>query len=229
MIRAETFLKDWDDAASSPVLVECDDGNPYVIKCRTYTRGVIADQLIARLGRVVVAPVAVATLVEVPKELVVNEPRMAHIRPGIAHGTLWIPDCSEREGYLHTDVRENRERYARLAVLFGWTEADDRQFIFGNDPPHLVYSVDHHQFFPDGVNWTVASLDGAGRAEFDSEVIVECSLGTEELSSAAIPLGRATDDVVRESVAALPESWDLAAEEVEALMAFLVRRRNDLT
>ena len=97
-----------------------------------------------------------------PQELIDAQPEMRHMPAGISHGSQLVPNCSEREAYRYVDIAENRERFAKLAVLYGWMSAGDHQFIYRHDPPNLVHSVDHGHFFPGGPNWQVVQLTSVG-------------------------------------------------------------------
>src|SRR4051794_7290268 len=140
--RAETYLTKW-ESFSMPVLVECDDRQEYVIKGRQIGRAVVNEHVVARLGHALGAPVGEPAFVDVPAELIALESELRHIPPGIAHGSPFLRDCSDRLWIEHTGAPENRERFARLAVLYGWMHAGDRQLIYANAAPHLVHSVDH--------------------------------------------------------------------------------------
>ncbi len=117
-------------------------------------RMIVTDHIVGRLGHAVSAAVGAPTLVDVPADLIAAEAQMAHMTAGVAHGSRWIPDCSQG-GIEHVVVPENRDRFARLALLYGWVVAADRQFIYQNQDPRLVHSVDHGHFF--------ARLDGLDR------------------------------------------------------------------
>jgi hypothetical protein len=145
-IRAETFVKKF-ATASQPVVLACDDGADYVVKGAQAGRMIVIDQIVARVGDAVGAPVGEPALVDVPATLIAAEPEMAHMAAGIAHGSRWIPNCTDQTGFAHTLVAENRDRFARIAWLYGWVVASDHQFIYSNDAPQIVYTVDHGHFF----------------------------------------------------------------------------------
>jgi hypothetical protein len=61
--------------------------------------------------------------------------------PGLHHGSVWALGYSDRQGIEYVDV--NRERFGCLDVLYTWVWAGDQQWIYKNEPPHEVMSVDH--------------------------------------------------------------------------------------
>lgn len=170
-VKAHTYIRKW-KTASKPVLLRCDDDKEYVVKGQQAGRMIYNDQVIGKLGKRMEAPVPKVVLVDLPEELINAEPEMSHMTPGVSHGSLFITNSTERENdIMHTDITENVARFARLAALFGWVHANDRQFIYENSRPHLVYSVDHGHFLPKGPAWTVASLNSASSPELDQKIV----------------------------------------------------------
>lgn len=163
-VMAETFIRKW-DTASRPVRLRCADGNNYVVKGQQVGRMAFNDQVSARLGRAIGAPVPdEVALVQVPAELIAANPgEMAHITPGIGHGTKMIENTSERLAIERNNEPYNRPRFALLCIFFGWLGGSDTQYIYSTEDPYLVYSVDHGHFFHGGPNWNVTSL-AAGTA-----------------------------------------------------------------
>jgi hypothetical protein len=86
-VTAQTFLKRW-ETASKPVFLTCSDKRDYVVKGSQAGRMVVNDQVIARIGSAVGAPVGEPMLVDVPQTLIDIEPQMNHMAAGLAHGTL---------------------------------------------------------------------------------------------------------------------------------------------
>jgi hypothetical protein len=228
---AETFLHSW-PSYSAPAAVRCTDGRDYVIKASRDDKAVVNEQIVARVGRCIGAPVARPRFVELTQELIDLEPKLRNRRPGIAHATELIEDCSDRSGVEYTNVPENRARFALLAVLYGWTHAGDHQLIYRNVPPRLVYSVDHGHFFPGGPHWVSSFLaDGSPQvvpaAPF-GPLVSECALRGEEIARAVIALVRVTADDIVEAVAAPPADWAVTLAERVAMAEYLLRRRDAL-
>lgn len=119
-------------------------------------------------------------------------------------------------------------RLALLAVLYGWTQADDHQYLYRNVRPNLVYSVDHGDFFPGQGGWSRVTLEAAGAAEPDAAICVPCGLTTEELRPAAERLIAIGPEEIATAVALPPDEWDISLEDRIALAQFLTRRKNDL-
>jgi hypothetical protein len=66
---AHTFVRKW-ETSSSPALFVCDDGHEYVVKGVHAGRMIVNDNLVARIGKRIGAPVPEVAIVHVPSELV---------------------------------------------------------------------------------------------------------------------------------------------------------------
>ena len=174
------------------------------------------------------APVPEVGYVDVPQALLAIEPRLAHMTVGISHGSLWIPDCSEREGLQHLSNPENRARFARLAVLYGLVIASDHQFIYQKAPPNLVFSVDHGNFFPNGGDWQVVQLQNLPPAAPDNDIAVGCQLIQSEIDDARSALRLITEGQIAEAVSGPMDHWGVSIDEKIAVATFLEMRRQEL-
>ncbi len=216
-------------SCSRPVLMSCSDGNDYVVKWFNPPRMLFNDQVVGILGRLIGAPVPEVRLVSVPGSLATDS-ALRHIQGGICHGSQFLRQVSEsREYFTFTTVRENRSRFALLAVLYGWAfVGHDHQFLYGTQPPRLVYSHDHGHFFPRGPGWSTASLQKAPTAALDSLIIEKCDLNEDELQPAIQSLHKATNEAIAGAVAAPPEDWGVSLDERVALAEYLASRRDVL-
>jgi hypothetical protein len=228
VLAGATFLKKW-ATASQPVLLTCvaADGShhDYVVKGRQAGRMVFNDQVVARLGQQLGAPVGEPALVDVPQALIDVEPEMAHMLAGVSHGTRFLVGYSERLAYDRASEGVNRSRFAALALLFGWIHASDHQFIYENAAPHTVVSVDHGHFLPNGPDWTVASLAGAPVSAPDAGVVAGAALTDEELDEARAALRPLTNEQIAEALVVPPDEWGVSEDERQALARYLADRR----
>lgn len=201
------------------MLLECEDGESYVVKGRQAGRMIFNDQVLGTLGNLMGAPVPRAVLIDVPADLIAAESEMAHVSPGVSHGSSWIPAASDREGVAHTDRPENKQRFAYLAAFYGLAQAGDNQFIYENSEPRMVHSVDHGHFLPGGPDWTVASLGIAAPADLDAGTAAAVSWTDGQLQPVRESLARLTDDVIANAVARPPDDWGVTDAERAALAA----------
>lgn len=225
--KAETFHRRW-PSYSRPVLVTCDDGKKYVLKGAHCGKAIVNEQIVARLGFLLGAPVCPTLLIEIPEELCNIEPQMNDISPGLAHAINFIDDCSERAGIDHTGVAENRERFAHLEILYTWMHAGDHQLIYRTTPPHLVYSVDHGHFFPGGPDWSVQTLASAAAILQYDQVFTVAAITRAERSNVLAKLTAITDTQIDEIVAGPPASWGIDLIERAALSAMIKSRKSQI-
>lgn len=197
-------------------------------KGRQAGRMIVNEHVVARLGREIQAPTPEVVFVDVPQPLIDAEPEMAHMAAGRAHGARFLPSCTERENLLHAEVPENRPRFAALAVLYGWVQAGDHQFIYENSSPHRVHSVDHGHFFPNGPDWTEQSLSAAPDPQPDPTLVGPCSLTDSELEEALHRLQQVPDASIEEIVHGPPDDWQLQPSERQSLLQYLRSRREHL-
>jgi hypothetical protein len=228
-IIATTIRKGWQSSAK-PVLVRGIDGNEYVVKGKQAGRQIINDRVVAKLGQAMHAPVGEPYLIEISQELIEINPDFSYLATGIAHGTKFIPDCSDdRELFLHFDKSKNLERFACLAILYGWMYASDHQFIYKKQSPRLVYSVDHGNFFVGSPEWTIERL---GRkvdpAKPDHLIVSSYRLNDEDLSSALNALREISEQIIVQTVRNIPQEWGITIDERLALVEYLIQRQCDL-
>ncbi|MDX2052567.1 MAG: HipA family kinase [Polyangiaceae bacterium] len=230
ILEAVTFhFGPW-GSASAPVCLKCSDGVFRVLKGQQAGgRMLFNDQVIARLAQRIGAPVPKPALVSLPDVLVKAEARLTHMTAGVCHGLEFLDRHSDRLGVAHTDLTENRSRFASLAVLYGWAHASDHQQIYPNEPPPYVWSVDHGHFVgPSEPNWTIAILEARGPAHVDSVLESGAALTKQELTRAVARLGDVSAANLAEDIAAAPAVWGVSAEEKIAFATYMWRRRDDL-
>ena len=204
-VLAETYLKKW-GSASKPVALSCADGNIYVVKGQQAGRMVFNDQVAARFGSLIGAPVPPVALVLVPDDLIKASAQMGHVQAGLSHGSREIGNTTDKStNFDHLDDGDNKARFLALAIFYGWMHVGDRQFIFEKSDPHLVHSVDHGHFFHGGPNWTTQSLAQAPSAVADQGVVNECNFTSEQLAKACRPLCKVTAKQIAEVLAVPPD------------------------
>ena len=226
-VAARTPLRPF-AGVSDAVAMDCDDGRRYVVKGRQVGRALVADQVVGRLGDAIRAPVAEVGIVDVPAQLVAESPYLEPFEPGVGHGSLFIPGCHDSRDVAFAYEQENEERFALLAVLYGWALADDRQFLYQKTPPRLVHSVDHGNFFAGGPEWTIDTLATAPVAEPDTWIAIQAGTRGDALRAAIAQLRSVADAGIAEAVAAPPGAWGVSMDERVALAEYLAHRRDEL-
>lgn len=214
---------------SSSVLLTCDDGRDYAVKGlqpakMNMGRALVAEQVVGSLGRHLGAPVAEVGLVSISDELREAQQDLQHMEAGIAHGCAWLPKCSERAWVSPETVQANRERLAKLAILYGLAGAHDHQLIFENEAPNLAHSVDHGHFLPPfAARWDEASLRARGEFPPDDRLVRDCALTQAELRRAAVALVELDPTAIARTVRRPPDDWGVTIDERIALCDYFER------
>ncbi|MCU0532923.1 MAG: hypothetical protein MUD14_03380 [Hydrococcus sp. Prado102] len=226
-----TFRRSWNTSAR-PISARCIDKRDYIVKGQQAGRQIVNEQIVARLGIALNAPVGEPKIVEISPDLLELDPLFNYLTPGSAHATLFIPNCFDNRDLskVYTDQPENRLRFALLCVLYGWVQAKDHQFIFQKNRPNLVYSVDHGHFFPGGPNWTENDLEQASAATLDERLRSAChfTTDTEEIQTALSQLSNITETQIIQAVAASPAEWDFTIKERVTMIEYLIIRQGEL-
>jgi len=189
------------------------------------------DQVVGRLGAAMGAPVGHVVLVDMPASLLSNEPRLAHLRAELAHGCEFLESVHDGWPGTFENPEENRSRFAALALLYGWFEASDHQFLYEDAAPFRVYSVDHGHFLPGGPAWTRKSLRTALAPIPDAQIVGGMRMGKAllaEMSKVCSGLRGINDAEIVRAVAAPPSSWGVTVPERVALGRYLSARRTQL-
>ncbi|MGL6344710.1 MAG: HipA family kinase [Waterburya sp.] len=226
IIEAKTYLKAW-RTKSYPVLLKCADGKKYVVKGKQAGRQIINDQIVARLGLEINAPVGNPKIINISQELIDIEPNLEGFDAGTAHGTEFIPDCIDQWTLIATSEPENRIRLVTLALLFGWTHANDHQFIFHKIPPRLIYSVDHGHFFPNPPEWRIKDLEKDLPATLDS-YFEDCHFTENEFKKVYDILNNVTKTTIVQVVASPRKDWGISFEERLGMINYLTKRQQEL-
>lgn len=220
-------------SASRPFIARGADKCEYVVKARQADRNIerqmVNDQVVARIGVMMNAPVAKPSLVEISTELIELSPLHSYIFGGTAHATEFIKDCSEdRELFLHTKEPANRDRFALLCVLYGWVYARDHQFIYSKSKPNLVYSADHGHFFIGGPDWNIERLTRTTDVQLDRLLLETCKLTYQELEPALNACLAVTEEQILTAVAAPPTDWGMTIDDRLALVEYLMSRQKQI-
>jgi hypothetical protein len=194
-------------------------------------RGIASEQIVARLGRLIGACVAEVAVVDVSAELVevIRASPDSHLDfvplPGLHHGSMWALGFSDRQHLAFID--ENRQAFAALHVLAAWAFCNgDHQWIYRNEPPHDVLSVDHTTFFPAGPAWTPQSLAQGEAAVTRDSQFDSIGLAPDEYDAVLERVAAVSAENLAEVVSAPPDDWGLSPTDRKAVASYLWTRRD---
>jgi hypothetical protein len=228
-VQATAPLKQSTQGSSGSFLVLASDQRRYWCKSLNNfqdPRVPVNEQIVAKLGQLIGAPVCTPQLVEITDPLVGWE-----IRPntgrllerGWAHGSLAVEPSVETHALERRTEDENARRHAGIFALYDWVGGSDPQWLMmGADAAY--FSHDHGHYFPGGPAWTIASLTANSGAAYQIGGATT-GLDNGELNRIADRL----EDVSREDLEAcasnLPADWPVGTDELEALVEFVYGRR----
>ncbi len=235
VLTPHTYLNDRKERSrASPFKVATDEGDYYVkgrLSNLSHGKELSIDQIAGYLGYQMSAPVAPVALMELPEEFFENEQDLEDVCPGVAHATEAIPGCTNKhKNVAHLNAGDNRNRFSKLAVFFGWIFPHDAQVIYKKQEPQLVFSVDHGLFLPPpGTGWSKQSLQQHTDSPTPWENFVNgAQLSQSDESQAARALQRISDSMIAEAVSRPHESWNITEDERVAVARFLANRRDEL-
>jgi hypothetical protein len=212
---------------SGSFLVLANDGNRYWCKVLNNPQGQrvpINEQIVARIGMLIAAPVCTPELVYIPPTLAGWEYRPgAMLVEGWAHGSLALEPVVETRTLQDRSSDNNARRHAGIYALYDWVGGSDPQWLVrGTDSEY--FSHDHGHYFPNGPNWDIASLAAA--------VGHPCPLGVPpagldapELARLAAAIEATTLEEIEACVAKVPAAWPVTDVELGAVVSFVLDRR----
>lgn len=226
------------ESFTRPVLALAADGSEWLLKgpwredwaadAPKVRRSLVAEQVVARLGRLLDAPVPEAALVVLTEQLRSQQAALAHLELGWLHASRWLRGASP---VLRSPSERAvpRDDAAALAVLLGWCEAHDAQFVVTNSPSRL-WGIDFGAYLADGFRWSVASLEAHAFDEVRPHATLHTDLRLGDADFAAVRRRLlAIDDVaIARVVAQVPAAWCTASLERATLAMFLAERRRQL-
>lgn len=215
-----------------PALVIGEDSRRYVVKGlqsgRSLGKRLFADQVVGRLGMAMDAPVAEVALLWLSEEIAESSFATMHLTPGILHGSVFQEDFEPGWDVEHLDVPENVQRFAQLALLYGWAFADDHQYLYRRTRPHLILSVDHDYFIFGAPDWNAETMAAAPSAIPDPAIAQHAFLSVDAIRAAATSLEQVGPATIAEAVSIPPDSWGVGLEGRVALASYLALRRRQL-
>jgi len=225
-------------SASKPQKFTCDDNELYAVKFLQNQHGngraIFNEQVVALTGRLIGAPVPVVELVEVSPALADALRQDAAAlglgfdpQPGVHHGSQWVgSNVSDRVDLQMQYLDENRNRLGALEVLYCWLPCtSDHQWIYNNDPPHEVFSVDHTPFLPGGPDWTAEGLAAAVTNVALDPQLLRLALVPPDRELAVAKRQSVTDEQIAAVVAQPPDEWGVGAGDRSALASYMAARR----
>lgn len=188
-------------------------------------RVTVTEAIVAAAGRLIGTPVCETTIVRLPDEIAGWEFRPGHlVEPGYAHASRGVLGVQEDRKLLFRDRDENATRHAGTVALHDWCWGGDDQWLYAEPEDRRIYSHDHGWYLPEvGPTWSPATL----AARVDERHVPPWSadgLAPAELTRLAAALRSLSRTSIIEVLTAVPASWPVTDDELEAVGWFLERR-----
>lgn len=235
-IEMVEFRHKWDTDSKPAILVDA-FRQEYVVKALQIGhshihRVIVSEQIVGHIGIQIGAAVGVPVLIHVPQSLIDMNPSLQEpysFRPGTAHGSVRLPDCTDRGNFGQFESPENRFRSAMLAVLYGLLGCfADHQVIYEKQPPNRVYSVDHGHFFSGGPLWTTDTLRDTPLVEVDATITQQCGLTEQDIMTARCSLQALQNKHIAYAIAMPPDEWQFPITERGEMAYYIANRRDQL-
>lgn len=215
---------------SGAFLALASDQNQYWVKPSNNgqsPRVPVTEQLVARAGRLIGAPVCIVRTIEITADTAGWPYRPGlKLEPGIAHASLAIHAATETRSFeTNRTLDQNAERHAYLMALYDWCWGGDDQWLMATTDEHRYYSHDHGWYLPPtGPGWTAESLltHVAAAHEMAADVAGISAAGASKVAEALMSVTR---EQILEAVAMIPSDWPVSNDELEAVAFFLDQRR----
>lgn len=189
----------------------------------------VNDCVAAGIGALLSAPVPPVTLLSVDQGLFGKDPELSHFRFGVVYATAQMPNLTNRMQFEYSQDPCNRDRFARLALLYGWINVhSDQQLMYLKHDPRMVFSMDHEESIANCGRWVDASLGTVPAATPDNWIMTGSGLAIGDLKFLKPELAAVTDAQIAEVVAVPPNTWGISVQERVCLGKWLVARRDEM-
>jgi len=189
-----------------------------------------ADQVFGTLAQRLSAPCPAVCVAEIPQSLIdagalTYQDGTTRLQAGPAHASLTItrPCVDQPPSTEVQQAAENKERLARLVVMYTWFAPGDLQWVCETGQPRLVHSVDHGFHLPGDQSWSAASL---AQASTIAEVnpFPDARLTEGDFRGAFSGLEELDESEIAAAVGRVPAAWGVSLDDLEALARWLWER-----
>lgn len=220
-------------SGSIPFLGVAQDGRRFWVKYPGNQHGLdslVSERVVAAMADKIDAPMRESVLVDVP-EWLTHDPRLSGsgIQAGVAHGSLLLDDCAEREVLDSVGRDGNNRRQPKFIALWELFLGEDGQWLYDHANDHQVWSFDHGFWTNGGEPGAMSESDYAQLVNrwsdwprsvrgMDANTFLKVALRLEELTVA---------DFI-DVVASVPVAWGVPDSLLECLAWWLHTRRTHI-
>jgi hypothetical protein len=238
-MKVTTAVKDLGiiKGATGPHIMECDDGNSYVVKFAGPTRAAINEFVGWSLAREADLPILEASFIQVPEDLMTTSRDLSERRipPGLHMGTVLIPRVLDYGQFLlqHPGGRlVNADMLPGTVCHDNWIltydrEREDNHLVDTTDGSFRYVMIDFTHAYT-GDRWTADSIEQGSYGRSLMPVfppIGSTVLGMDSFEPTLSLIEGMSDGDLMEVVESIPSSWGLTEDDSDCLLDFLVVRR----
>lgn len=238
-VRALRYLRPMDLGWTLPHLLQCDDGQTYVVKFMNNPDGpgILANEWIAyRLARLVNLPVAPCRIVHIKRELIRMYPVLNNLRvPAGPHlGSLFAEDAVPLSEAVNLRACGNIRHAAGMIAFDHWINNWDRHLTDANllylPNERKLMMIDHSDAFF-GPDW---DLDAYRERPDDMEVFwgklyelfVPFIDGPDPFGPSLAVIESISEEALLRVTRGLPKQWAIPEGDVMELVDFLLLRKD---
>ena len=219
------------EGGSEPLLMRDADGARWWVKLlnnRQSPMVLVNEQIVARCGDLIGAPMCEVAIVEVPDALA-GDLHGIRIEPGLAHGSRDVPLTVNERRLAHRTRDDNYRRHVGVYALHDWCWGRDSQWLYALEDDHKTYSHDHGHFFPDGPDWNRNIERTLEQINVPHELWKEISASVAGIDAAEVRrmserLSGVRSDELVGILSGIPESWPVSDADLEHIGFFLESR-----
>lgn len=230
---------------SKPHLIQCSDGQHYLIKFKNNPQGnraLVNDYVVSHLGLLLGLPIPPVSYIPISKSFIQSCPLFEKYDfvPGNQFASLYIDGCTGRS---KEDPFPARDRILNHAIIPGillfdlWVSNQDRwknNILFKpvKGGKFHLYLIDHGDCFPGGKNWTLETLGkypNLKKLRSVHQWCLEQVKNSQEVYHFLNQIEKVSREQLETILYSIPSDWEVSLKEQEALCQHLLRGKKRLS
>lgn len=229
---ASTILRQVNTGCSPMLMSTQVPGELYWVKPQHNEHGqnsLLAEQVVAAVGRYLGAPIPHTTLIEIPDAFSSYRlPNGSLLVPGTAHASRHVEsECVEDTELLYVPKDGNRYRAPKFIALWEWCFGEDPQWLYAQADDYQLWTFDHGLWLGGGGEWEVADLRKTATKVFGWSGPVK-GMDSATFAGLADAIESCTVSDLLSMVSAVPVDWGFTDFELIEVARWLDERRESV-